>query len=82
MRGRRIGEAARQAGGGGWALASGRMDAPVLLGVLYVVLGVAFLASYGRVRARSRVLSLAWLFIGVLLTANGVLRIVQALDGG
>ncbi len=56
------------------------MDTPrVLLGVLYVALGLAFLATRSRVLARNRMFALVWLFIGVLLTANGVLRIVQAL---
>ncbi len=56
------------------------MDAPrVLLGVLYVALGLGFLLTRRRVLARSRMFSLVWLFIGVLLTANGMLRIVQAL---
>ena len=54
------------------------MDTPrVLLGVLYVALGLAFLATRSRVRARNRMFALVWLFIGVLLTANGALRIVQ-----
>jgi hypothetical protein len=56
--------------------------AQVLLGVVYVVLGLAFLLTRSRVLARSRMLSLVWLFIGVLLTANGALRIVQALGTG
>ena len=56
------------------------MDTPrILLGVLYVVLGLSFLATRSRVLARSRMFALVWLFIGVLLTANGALRIVQAL---
>ena len=57
------------------------MDSQILLGTLYVVLGIAFLATYGRTRARNRMLGLVWLGLGVLLTANGVLRIVQALSG-
>ena len=52
----------------------------VLLGVLYVVLGLAFLGTRGRVAARGRMLALVWLFLGVLLTANGALRIVQSLS--
>ena len=58
------------------------MDAPqVLLGLLYAALGISFLVTRGRVAARGRGFALLWLFIGVLLTANGVLRIVQALTG-
>ncbi len=53
--------------------------AGVLLGVLYVALGLTFLVTRSRVLARNRMFALVWLFIGVLLTANGVLRIVQAL---
>lgn len=53
----------------------------MLLGLLYLLLGIAFLATRGRVLARGRALALAWLFIGVLLTANGVLRMVQAATG-
>jgi len=49
----------------------------VLLGVVYVALGLTFLSTYGRMRSRSRALSLLWLFMGVLLTANGVLRVIQ-----
>ena len=56
------------------------MDSQILLGTLYVVLGIAFLASYNRTRERSRMLSLVWLGLGVLLTANGALRIFQALS--
>ena len=56
------------------------MDSQVLLGVLYVALGIAFLSTRGRVATRGRVLALAWLFVGVLLTANGSLRIVQSLS--
>ncbi len=59
------------------------MDTPqVLLGLLYVILGLAFVFTRNRVLARSRVLALVWLFIGVLLTANGALRVVQALGAG
>ena len=50
----------------------------VLLGVVYVALGLAFMSTYGRVRSRSRGLSLLWLFMGVLLSANGVLKVAQA----
>ncbi len=56
------------------------VDARILLGVLYVVLGIAFLLTRGRVAARGRPIALAWLFLGVLLTANGMLRIVQSLS--
>lgn len=56
------------------------MDSQVLLGVLYVVLGVAFLLTRRRVAARGRIFALVWLFAGVLLTANGMLRIVQSLS--
>ena len=57
------------------------MDSPqFLLGSLYLVLGIAFLATRSRVLERSRMLALVWLGLGVLLTANGVLRIVQALS--
>ncbi len=53
----------------------------MLLGLLYLLLGIAFLATRSRFLGRSRGLALAWLFIGVLLTANGVLRMVQAATG-
>ncbi len=57
------------------------MDSPQLvLGLLYLVLGVAFLATRSRMLERNRVLSLVWLGLGVLLTANGALRIFQALS--
>jgi hypothetical protein len=50
----------------------------VLLGVLYVILGLAFMFTRSRFVGRSRGLALVWLFMGVLLTANGALKIVQA----
>lgn len=50
----------------------------MLLGLLYLLLGIAFLVTRSRFLGRSRALALAWLFIGVLLTSNGALRIVQA----
>ncbi len=56
------------------------VDSQVLLGVLYLVLGIAFLSTRGRLAARGRTFALVWLFIGVLLTANGALRIVQSLS--
>ena len=56
------------------------VDSEVLLGVLYLILGIAFLSTRARVAARGRVFGLVWLFIGVLLTANGALRIVQSLS--
>ncbi|CAA9487141.1 MAG: hypothetical protein AVDCRST_MAG38-2409 [uncultured Solirubrobacteraceae bacterium] len=56
------------------------VDARILLGVLYVVLGIAFLLTRGRVAARGRPVALVWLFLGVLLTANGTLRILQSLS--
>lgn len=56
------------------------MDFQVLLGVLYVVLGVAFLLTRSRVAIRGRIVALVWLFAGVLLTANGAMRIVQSLS--
>ncbi len=51
-----------------------------LLGLLYLALGIAFLATRSRVLARSRLLALVWLGLGVLLTANGALRILQGLS--
>ncbi len=57
-------------------------DSQVLLGLVYVILGLAFVLTRNRVLVRSRVLALVWLFIGVLLTANGALRVVQALGSG
>jgi hypothetical protein len=57
------------------------MDSQILLGTLYLVLGIAFLATRSRMVERGRVLALVWLGLGVLLTANGALRIVQALSG-
>ena len=56
------------------------VDAQVLLGVLYVVLGIAFLLTRSRAAGRGRVFALVWLFIGVALTSNGVLRLVQSLS--
>ena len=56
------------------------VDSQVLLGVLYVVLGIAFLLTRSRVARRGRFFALLWLFIGVALTANGVLRLVQSLS--
>ena len=56
------------------------VDAQILLGLLYVLLGIAFLVTRGRVAARGRPVALVWLFLGVLLTANGMLRIVQSLS--
>ena len=56
-------------------------ESEVLLGVVYVVLGLAFMVTRSRMLARSRMFALVWLFIGVLLTANGTLRIVQGLGG-
>ena len=53
----------------------------MLLGLLYLLLGIAFLVTRSRYLGRSRPLALAWLFLGVLLTANGVLKIVQAATG-
>ncbi len=59
------------------------MDAPqALLGLVYLTLGLAFLLTRSRMLARGRILALTWLFIGVLLTANGALRIVQAFESG
>ena len=59
------------------------MDASqVLLGLVYVILGLAFLLTRTRVLARGRLLALVWLFIGVLLTANGAVRVIQALGSG
>ncbi len=59
------------------------MDATqAVLGLVYVILGLAFIVTRSRVLVRSRALSLVWLFIGVLLTANGTLRVVQALGSG
>ena len=54
-------------------------ESQVPLGLLYVVLGLTFMLTRSRVLARSRMFALVWLFIGVLLTANGALRIVQGL---
>jgi hypothetical protein len=51
----------------------------VLLGLLYVLLGLAFLFSRGRFAGRNRGLALIWLFMGVLLTANGALKVLQGL---
>ena len=56
------------------------MDSLVLLGVIYVALGIVFLLTRSRVATRGRALALAWLFVGVLLTANGSLKIVQSLS--
>lgn len=56
------------------------MESQALLGVIYVVLGIAFLITRSRVATRGRPVALAWLFIGVLLTANGSLKIVQSLS--
>ena len=50
----------------------------ILLGIVYVALGLVFMTTYGRMRSRSRALSLLWLFMGVLLSANGVLKVIQA----
>jgi hypothetical protein len=55
--------------------------AQMLLGLLYLLLGIAFLATRSRFSGRSRALALAWLFLGVMLTSNGVLRMVQAATG-
>ena len=55
--------------------------AQMLLGLLFLLLGTAFLATRSRFVGRSRAIALAWLFLGVLLTANGVLRMVQATTG-
>ena len=52
----------------------------MLIGVLFVVLGIAFLATRSRVATRGRAMALAWLFLGVLLTANGALKMVQSLS--
>jgi hypothetical protein len=58
------------------------MDASrVLLGLVYLLLGISFLVTRSRIAARGRGFALIWLFIGVLLTANGALRVVQALSG-
>lgn len=54
----------------------------ILLGLLYLILGIAFLATRGRMLQRSRGLALAWLGLGILLSANGALRIFQAVAGG
>lgn len=56
------------------------MDSQVLLGVLFVALGIAFLLTRSRVATRGRAIALAWLFLGILLTANGSLKIVQSLS--
>lgn len=56
------------------------MDSELLIGVIYVVLGIAFLLTHSRVATRGRAMALAWLFVGVLLTANGALKIVQSLS--
>ena len=56
------------------------MESQALLGIVYVVLGIAFLLTRSRVATRGRALALAWLFVGVLLTANGSLKIVQSLS--
>lgn len=52
-----------------------------LLGLLYVALGLIFIVTRSRFVGRSRLMALAWLFLGVLLTANGALKIVQAFAG-
>lgn len=56
------------------------MDSQVLLGALYVALGLAFVFTRSRAAQRSRTLALVWLFLGVLLTANGTLKLVQSLS--
>lgn len=52
-----------------------------LLGLLYVILGLIFIFSRSRFIGRSRLMALVWLFLGVLLTANGALKLVQAFAG-
>lgn len=54
----------------------------IVLGLMYLVLGLVFILTRSRILARSRLLSLLWLFMGVVLTANGGLKIVQALGDG